>query len=862
MRVGLRYSTDLSRDRSGAGASDPAAFVEGPLQAGSQRFGAFGLTLALDASGDEASFDLVLENRAEIPLHVESVVIGLRWVGAQTEQLRFLRHGWQSWSFTGGAALDEAGEPPFPSGAWLRGLFHGVGAPPADRAGWHESDLVSVAADGAGAACLAGTLERGRGTSFVYWKREPGGVRVEVEVRFEVPLAPGASLEVERVRVLLGVDENVLLERFAAELGARNGARVASPFQAGWCSWYQFFHGVREDDVRRSLDALTRRRSEFPIDLVQLDDGYQRAIGDWLETNDKFPRGLAPLAREIRAAGFRAGIWTAPFCVVPESELFARRPNWLLREGDEPFRALLHFEWTPGGKVFALDTSQPEVRRHLLRLFAALAGMGFSYLKLDFLYAVAMQADAADPEFTRAQRLRAGLEAIREGAGDEAFLLGCGCPIGPAVGLVDGMRVGPDVAPRWRVPAKDAVRGIEATQPSLENALRNTLARAWMHRRLWLNDPDCLMTRAHDTELTRDEVTTLAGAVAASGGMLLISDDVASLDEAQSRLLRETAAIAREVDASASQGAARALDLLGDPPPRGLVAQAAGSRFAYVVNWRDEPARVEQRIANASALGALPPLVLLGTQEPDPTTAAGVLSATLPAHASLFVRAPAALRLAVFCDYDGTFALQDVGSTLARIHAAERRPALWKRLEAGELTAWEYNLELLDRIAIPEEVLEAFLRTVEPDPGAHALVNWCESHGVPFRVLSDGFDRNLDRLQELHGVRFAYVANRLWYEESRWRIAAGRPDASCGCGTGVCKAACIRDFRTLHPRVCVVHVGNGKVSDLCGARAADVVFAKDSLAAELAEQGMSFEPFETLHDVVQGLELLRRKLGG
>jgi 2-hydroxy-3-keto-5-methylthiopentenyl-1-phosphate phosphatase len=109
-------------------------------------------------------------------------------------------------------------------------------------------------------------------------------------------------------------------------------------------------------------------------------------------------------------------------------------------------------------------------------------------------------------------------------------------------------------------------------------------------------------------------------------------------------------------------------------------------------------------------------------------------------------------------------------------------------------------------------------------------------------------------LQRIHGVRFAHDSNRLWYEGDRWRIAARYPDLRCGCATGVCKAARIRDFRASHPEARVVHIGNGRVSDLCGARAADVVFAKESLAEELARQGVAFEPFHTLNDVVVGLE--------
>jgi 2-hydroxy-3-keto-5-methylthiopentenyl-1-phosphate phosphatase len=52
----------------------------------------------------------------------------------------------------------------------------------------------------------------------------------------------------------------------------------------------------------------------------------------------------------------------------------------------------------------------------------------------------------------------------------------------------------------------------------------------------------------------------------------------------------------------------------------------------------------------------------------------------------------------------------------------------------------------------------------------------------------------------------------------------------------------------------VVHIGNGRVSDLCASEASDRVFAKDSLADVLAERGIPFERFVTLHDVVARLE--------
>jgi alpha-galactosidase len=857
LRVAVRLALDPASE--GSGGPEPRRAggpIAAPFAAGHLRLGPLGVQVALDCAGDAALVETSVRNEGERPLRLDALLVGLRWVGPPAGALRFLRQGWQSWSETGARELSGAGDPSFPSGPWLRGFHHALGEPPADRAGWHESHLVSVVGvSPSGPACLAGVLEAGRSFGLVYLRPVPGAVEIELELRLEVPLAPGEGRDPEPLRMALGRDASVLLEAFAEELGRRAGARCAAPFRAGWCSWYHYFQAVDETALRRNLEEIALRRDELPVDVIQLDDGYQRAVGDWLETNARFPRGLAPLAAEIRDAGFTPGLWTAPFCVVPESRLFARHRAWCLRRGPDLHRGLLHAEWSAGGFVYVLDPTREEVRAHLRRTFAALVGLGFDYLKLDFLYTAAMEADAYDPAPSRAERLRAGLEAIRAGAGPEAFLLGCGCPLGPAVGVVDGMRIGPDVAPSWGIEGAAAIAGIEATQPASRNALPNILARLWMHRRLWLNDPDCLMARSSRTRLREDERRTLATAIAASGGMPVFSDDASELDPDARRLVRETIVLARAVDVAAPRGVARALDLLG-PEPAGLVARSGAGTLLALVNAGDAPRGVEVELARLGVgADAAPPQPLLGTA-PAREAGGGRLRVELAPHASACLRLARPGRLAVFCDFDGTFAVQDVGATLARRHRGDRRPALWARLERGELTPWGYNLELLDGLPLPEAELEAFLRSVELSPGARELVAWCEAWGVPFRVLSDGFDYNLDRLQVLHGVRFEYEANRLRYEGGAWRIEAAHPNPACECGTGTCKRGRIEAFRLEQPKARVVHIGNGRVSDLCAALAADVVLAKDSLAEALRERGVPFEPFETLRDALPVLERL------
>ncbi len=815
------------------------------LSDGTQPVGPIELTTQTVRGDGHTQIAVRVRNAADRPLELGSIIVGFAWTGHGVFSHRFLRNGWQSWSYTGTRDLGPEGERAFPSGPWLRGLHHAVGHVPADRIGWWESDMVTaVGASPSGPVCCVGVLERGESFGLVYLKQQGDQVLVEVELRLDAVLEPNEQRDLEHIRVSLGENATRLLEDYANDLGRSADARTAHPFLAGWCSWYHFFSEVTEDDVLRNLDALSAGRDDLPIDIVQIDDGYQSQIGDWLETNSKFPRGLAPLAADIRAAGFTAGLWTAPFCVVPESALYSAHPEWLLRDPDALFKGLLHPTWSSNAIVHVLDTTRDDVLDHLESVFARLVEMGFHYLKLDFLYAAGMQCTSADPRVSRARRLRQGLAAIREGAGTEAFLLGCGCPLGAAVGIVDGMRIGPDVAPYWEAPAEHLIPGIEAAVPSTRSAVRSTLARAWMHRRLWLNDPDCLMARSSDTGLSSDERETLATAIGITGGMLVFSDDVPTLSSADRELIRNTLSIAQEVDRLGVPGMAQIPNLLASEIAEEVFVAGPDADYRAWFNPGEAPRRFEFGSVGTAEL-------LLG---PPSRLGDGVVQ--LAPRSSALVYEPHEFSLAVFCDFDGTFSVQDVGSSLAIQYAGTRRPEVWDTYQRGEITAWEYNMEVLDGMGVSLEAAEAFLASVDLNPGARNLLGWCREHGVPFRILSDGFDYNLNRLQVIHDVRFAYSANHLHYDAGTWRIRAAAPNPDCGCGTGICKRAQIEAMRTRHPHVTTVHIGNGRVSDTCGALAADVAFAKDSLAIELESRGAAFFRFESLDDVIPHLDRL------
>jgi alpha-galactosidase len=293
----------------------------------------------------------------------------------------------------------------------------------------------------------------------------------------------------------------------------------------GWCSWYQFYQDISAEKMYRNLKAAREMQPDLPLDLFQIDDGFQAQVGDWLEFSPEFPEGVAPLAREITAAGFTPGLWLAPYIVHSKAKLKRQHPDWLLRNRFG-LRVNTGFIWD--NLNTALDLTQPEALDYTREVVkTAVHEWGFTFLKLDFLYAAAVQGRYRDRTKTRAQVLRRGLEVLREAAGPDVTMLGCGVPLGSSIGIFESMRIGSDVDQRWKPYIKRSGSFLykEYSVPSTRNAIQNTLTRAPLHQRWWTNDPDCLLVRS-DSELTLAEIHSLATAIALTGGPLLLSDDL------------------------------------------------------------------------------------------------------------------------------------------------------------------------------------------------------------------------------------------------------------------------------------------------------------------------------------------------
>lgn len=284
---------------------------------------------------------------------------------------------------------------------------------------------------------------------------------------------------------------------------------------AGYSSWYNRYEDISESSIREDLEGCARVLR--PGDLFQIDDGWEPNVGDWLETDPvKFPNGLRPLADEIHARGFKAGLWLAPFVANRRSRVFNEHPDWLYRHEGEPWYCGINW-----GGFYALDIDHPEVQAYLRETFRRVFDeWGFDLVKLDFLYGAAPFGSAAE---TRAGRMRRAMEFLRELCGDK-LILGCGVPVMPAFGLVDYCRVSCDVGLDWD--GSWLMQQTHRERVSTRQAIANTIFRRQLNGRAWLSDPDVFFLREDNLKLSEEEKQNLATVNALFGGMLLCSDNM------------------------------------------------------------------------------------------------------------------------------------------------------------------------------------------------------------------------------------------------------------------------------------------------------------------------------------------------
>ncbi|NPV02746.1 MAG: alpha-galactosidase [Brevinematales bacterium] len=515
-----------------------------------------GLGLATRVTGIPGGIRFTLTLRADTPIPLHQFGITLEHHFSPDDKI-FL-NGYQSWSLSREVgAFERAGglNPLFaPFTRLFRLKYYGdyfFAKYKNGRGQFHSYTYTYIRTPG-GAVSLAGSLSERAGYTVFRFDTRRG--RLEI-----VKDCEGMTLEGETVLVDIVLLDGTLPEMFDRYFNMTKPHRDMPPAQTGWTSWYYHYEKIDEKIILDNLREFARRNA--PIDIFQIDDGYQKAVGDWLETNEKFPRGMKPIADEIRKAGYRAGLWLAPFIAEEKSSIVRDHPDWLKTDtrGERILAGYNPFNWS--GNFYALDLCNPDVREYLRGVFdTVLYKWGFGMVKLDFLYAAALSPSCGR---SRGQLMTECMEFIRECAG-ESWVLGCGMPLGPGFGQVDFCRIGSDVALSWQgehykflgVQTKITLEHFRFRERvSIYNSLISTIGRQALNGRAFMNDPDVFILRTPYQWLTPEEKKTLYLLNQIFGGLVFTSDNIGEYDAEQLALyMRQFPFREKQIDSCVMDG--------------------------------------------------------------------------------------------------------------------------------------------------------------------------------------------------------------------------------------------------------------------------------------------------------------------
>lgn len=343
-------------------------------------------------------------------------------------------------------------------------------------------------------------------------------------------LSPGAVVELDRVSVMAHTNAFEPLEALGDAMVKLSPKPVRSGPIALWCSWYAHRMEVSEEKVLANAAVAARHFKPLGFDVMQVDHGWQKGdiTGDWV-ANERFPRGLAWLANELKTRyDLKLGVWISPTDVAETSDLFRAHPEWMLHGRDG--RPKMHWKWywTPNPDCYQIDATRPEVAKHIESVFTSLARQGVSYFKIDFIAAQGREDFVPhDPTVPPGWPvLRRAMEAVRAGAGDDAWIRYCQAPALLSVGLADGAYGGDDTA--------------DAGQPEMFRVLRDNVrilaTSFWQNDRGFHREVCDMSVRMHATV---EEAQLRAAMMTLANASISWSDELSYLPPSRIRMMQQ-----------------------------------------------------------------------------------------------------------------------------------------------------------------------------------------------------------------------------------------------------------------------------------------------------------------------------------
>jgi alpha-galactosidase len=142
-------------------------------------------------------------------------------------------------------------------------------------------------------------------------------------------------------------------------------------------TWNPFRINIDEKLIMELADAL----EETGVEYLIIDDGWQDHNGDWNVNQEKFPRGLKPVADYIREKGMKPGLWISLTIAESDSRAFSKyRELAVMDASGNP--ANLH-GWSNNLEILTMKIASPWYDHIKNKMRKLVLENGIQYFKID-----------------------------------------------------------------------------------------------------------------------------------------------------------------------------------------------------------------------------------------------------------------------------------------------------------------------------------------------------------------------------------------------------------------------------------------------------------------------------------------------
>lgn len=202
----------------------------------------------------------------------------------------------------------------------------------------------------------------------------------------------------------------------------------------------------------------------------------------------------------------------------------------------------------------------------------------------------------------------------------------------------------------------------------------------------------------------------------------------------------------------------------------------------------------------------------------------------------------------ILVDFDGTITKEDTCYKMVKEFAKGGWMEIEKRWESGEINTEECALQTFELMDMNEESLTNLLDKVEIDDYFKEFLNFCNYKNYKVIIASDGYDFNIRTILNKYNITLQFYSNKLYFKDNKVFAEFNTYKDCDKCGS--CKLDILKRYKKNNT---VIFIGDG-YSDICVAKYADILYAKEILLEYCKKNNILCRPFKNFKDIIKDLK--------